>query len=384
MLNVKPSRYNLVVDTQENGTILLFNTYSTALCLLNIEQQKFLKAAQYATEELPATDQKAIDQLTQMGFIVNEDTDELARIELHQNIARYGNRNLFLTIGPTLNCNMRCPYCFEAERHQAMTPETADKLIHFLKDYILTKKIESVSVTWYGGEPLLEMGRIEQISTELIPFCEERNILYSANIITNGYCLSQDNARMLRSMKVTYAQITIDGLEEIHNARRKLKNGSGSFWAIVKNIEAVKDILQVVIRVNVDRENMQGIDALTDFFIHDMQWGRNPSFYLAPIDKATEACKVDLGTCLSPQEFTSLYQRILTKMLENGITEAPQRNYPSYRATGCASICQNNFVIDANGYFYTCWNCFGDASKSIGSLAEPDQIGCREAPQNFV
>ena len=177
-------------------------------------------------------------------------------------------------------------------------------------------------------------------------------------------------------MKVTYAQITIDGLEEIHNARRKLKNGSGSFWPIVKNIEAVKDILQVVIRVNVDRENMQGIDALTDFFIHDMQWGRNPSFYLSPVDKATEACKVDLNTCLSPQEFTSLYQRILTKMLENGITEAPQRNYPSYKATGCASICQNNFVIDANGYFYTCWNYFGDASKSIGSLAEPAQIGC--------
>ena len=56
MLNVKPSRYNLIVDTQENGTILLFNTYSTALCLLNIEQQKFLKAAQYATDELPLRD----------------------------------------------------------------------------------------------------------------------------------------------------------------------------------------------------------------------------------------------------------------------------------------------------------------------------------------
>ena len=139
MLNVKPSRYNLIVDTQNNGTILLFNTYSTALCLLNIEQQKFLKAAQYTTEELPAADQNIIDQLTQMGFIVNGDTDELAQIELHQNIARYGNRNLFLTIGPTLNCNMRYPYCFEAERHQTMVPETADKLIHFVKNYILEK-----------------------------------------------------------------------------------------------------------------------------------------------------------------------------------------------------------------------------------------------------
>lgn len=376
MRNLKPSRYNVVVDTQENGSILLFNTYSTAFCLLDPERQKFLKDTQYAIGELPAADQKAIEQLTAMGFLVEQSMDEFAQIELHQNIARYGNRNLFLTIGPTLNCNMCCPYCFEAERHQSMTPETANKLIHFLKDYITEKKIESVSITWYGGEPLLELRRIQQISNELIPFCEEKDIPYSANIVTNGYCLSRDNAELLHTMKVSYAQITIDGLEETHNARRKLKSGGGSFWPIVNNIEAAKDILPIVVRVNVDRNNMREIDALTDFFIHDMHWGKNPSFYLAPVDKCTESCGADLDACLSPEEFSSLYRKILTKMLEHGITEVVQRNYPSYRATGCASICQNYFVIDANGYFYTCWHHFGDTSKSIGNLAEPDRIGC--------
>ncbi len=35
MLKVKPSKYNLIVDTYPNGTALLFNTFSTALCLLD-------------------------------------------------------------------------------------------------------------------------------------------------------------------------------------------------------------------------------------------------------------------------------------------------------------------------------------------------------------
>ena len=55
--------------------------------------------------------------------------------------------------------------------------------------------------------------------------------------------------------------------------------------------------------------------------------------------------------------------------------EIVQQNYPAYSDMGCASICLNSFVIDANGYFYTCWNYFGDSSKNIGHLDEPDKIG---------
>lgn len=107
-----------------------------------------------------------------MEFLVEQEMDERQRLELRQNQVRYGGKSLTLTIGPTLNCNMCCPYCFEGERHQAMTEETAEKLACFLKDYI-EKKIEFVGITRYGGEPLLEPRRIEQISNQRIPFCED-------------------------------------------------------------------------------------------------------------------------------------------------------------------------------------------------------------------
>jgi len=375
MLKVKPSRYNLVVDTQPNGSILLFNTFSTALCLLSKEAQKFLESGQYDIDEMSIVSRKTIKQLVSMGFIVEYNIDEFSRLELRKSFVRYGNRELILTIGPTLNCNMCCPYCFEAKGHQVMTSETAISLIQFIKSYIEARKIEAVRIVWYGGEPLLELGRIKQISNGVIPLCEERNIPYSASIITNGYCLDQDSAEILKSLKVNYAQITIDGLEETHNSRRKLKSGVGSFYPIVKNIEVAKDILPIVIRVNVDKTNAQEIDALVDFFIDDMHWGKNPAFYLAPVEKSTEACGADAEACLSSEEFSSLYQRILTKMFERGITEVARKNYPVYSEVGCVATCVNNFVIDANGAFYTCWNNFGDTSKSIGSLDKPNEIG---------
>lgn len=378
MLKVKPSRYNLVVETQADGAILLFNTFSTALCLLGRDVQHFLNEAQYVTAELSAASRAVLDQFISMGFIVDQSIDELMRLELRQNMARYNNHHLSLTIGPTTSCNMCCPYCFEAEGHHAMTSETAKNLIQFIKDYITVKKIESVSVIWYGGEPLLELSRIEQISNEIIPFCERENIPYSAGIITNGYCLERNSAKALSSLKVNFAQVTIDGLEETHNARRKLKSGTGSFWPIVKNIETVKDILPIVIRVNVDQANAQEIDALTDFFLDDMHWGKKPTFYLAPVEKCTDACSAYQDVCMPPKDFSLLYQKILAKMFEHGVTEIAQKNYPSYSEVGCAAICTNNFVIDANGYFYTCWNNFADPSKSIGYLDAPKKLASRE------
>lgn len=371
MLEMKPSMFNLVVETQENGAILLFNTFTTALCLISKETQQFLSEAQYEINELSSDARKTIEQFSLMGFIVDQSLDEISRLELMQNFARYGNRNLTLTIGPSMACNMCCPYCFEAERHGVMTQETAEKLIQFVENYIATRKIELVNVTWYGGEPLLGLNRIEQISKALISYCEERNVSYSAMIITNGYLMDQSSANLLKSLKVTRAQITIDGLEETHNARRKLKSGDGSFWPIVRNIESAKNILPIVVRVNVDEANVQEMDALTDFFINDMKWGVNPRFYLAPVEKFSENCDADF---LSMQEFSSMYQSILTRLYEKGI-EITKNNYPSYTNTGCASICANSYVIDANGFFYTCWNHFGEPSHCIGSLDEPNKIG---------
>lgn len=377
MFKVKPSRYNLVVETQADGTILLFNTFSNALCLLSREKQESLRGGTYTADELSPDDRETIEQFLSMGFLVDQDVDELQLLELKQDLVRYGNRHLSLTIGVTMDCNMCCPYCFETEGHQTMTSETAEKLVHFLKNYIEQNKIESVRITWYGGEPLLELERIEQISNELIPFCAERAIPYSANITTNGYLLDRESAESLTSLKVGYAQITIDGLEGTHNARRRLKNGQGSFWPIVKNIESVKDILRIIIRVNVDKTNADEMDGLMDFFINDMKWGNDPALYLAAVDSCTEACGADLQACLSPEEFSVLHQQITAKMFEQGITEIAHQNYPSYSNVGCAAICINNFVIDANGYFYTCWNSFGDASRSIGSLDRPEKIGLR-------
>src|SRR5690606_23118219 len=95
--------------------------------------------------------------------------DELSSIKLNRAKSKYHDNSLSLTIAPTLDCNMCCPYCYEDKNKTVMSEEIQNKLIDFverhLKDY---PNIESFTVTWYGGEPLLQKEIVYNLSRELI------------------------------------------------------------------------------------------------------------------------------------------------------------------------------------------------------------------------
>jgi len=70
-----------------------------------------------------------------------------------------------LIIAPTTGCNFECPYCFEPKKNpRSVTKETIDKIIDYVNNQ---KEIETVSLTWYGGEPLLMEAEIETIHKRL-------------------------------------------------------------------------------------------------------------------------------------------------------------------------------------------------------------------------
>lgn len=54
---------------------------------------------------------------------------------------------------PTLACNARCVYCYEADMEQkTMTPETVEQTIRYI---MRTKAEGAIHICWFGGEPLL-------------------------------------------------------------------------------------------------------------------------------------------------------------------------------------------------------------------------------------
>ena len=125
-------------------------------------------------------------------------------------------------------------------------------------------------MSWFGGEPLLGYKEIIELSTRLNAYAEENHIIYSSDMTTNGYLLSETFLDQLVNLaKVTNYQVTVDGSREGHEYQRVLRNGKGSYNKIIENLKnAAKTNLRfnIVIRLNVSKDNYKYIK---DFLIND-------------------------------------------------------------------------------------------------------------------
>lgn len=105
-----------------------------------------------------------------------------------------------LDISTGFQCNFRCNYCFEQKFKNAYTNtkpsnEVIDRIIEYvkyLKKTILTSEEDYISLTYYGGEPLLNLDLIERMATAL----RGEQVKYS--FATNGYLVKEKLDQILR------------------------------------------------------------------------------------------------------------------------------------------------------------------------------------------
>jgi len=187
-------------------------------------------------------------------------------------------------------------------------------------------------ITWYGGEPLLRFDIIKEISKILI----SENILFDASLITNGYLLNIETINQLQSLNISMIQITIDGFEEMHNKRRFLLNGNGTYKRILKNINLLlsspftKNIL-LKIRINTDKNNANDYIRFRNYLMKQLShYNHRIQIYPGWVTGETNP-KVP---CLSGDE--------ISKFVLNNSTEY----YPENNLYDCMARHINSFLID--------------------------------------
>lgn len=243
---MKVSKYNLFYDfPNDSQKVIAYNSRSNALAL--IERENYSKY-QDGIENITSIDDDLAKDLKKGGFLIDKDVDELGLLRHNMLTSRYGSNHLSLTIAPTLDCDFACIYCYEKgqRKEEYMSEEVQDAVVKYLDEQ--SKYVDNISIAWYGGEPLLALDIIESITKKALEICEKRNIEYSSFIVTNGYNLTRDVAERLQEYKVEFIQVTIDGLEDVHNLRRPLKDGEPTFGTIIKNLSQNIDILPLLLR----------------------------------------------------------------------------------------------------------------------------------------
>ena len=366
---MKPSKFNFELIHDSN--LLIFNCKTCGFAKLDGETisqyRKLTRCSQYIQENSELS--SLVKELSRGGFLVEDDENELETLRILEMISRYRTNAIDLTIAPTLDCNLNCIYCYEMKQKapRMMNKEVAKKLIDFLDKKLVGT--ENLHVVWYGGEPLLAPKVIFNLSKSFTKLCDKHECSYFTTIVSNCYLLDKPLAEKLKEdCRIESVQVTIDGPQEVHDKRRPLRSGKGSFEKIVENLKEVCDIIKVVIRVNIDMRNIPYISQLLDF-LSDEGFMRRCQLSFGRIHPYTDACKSVSGYCYTDEMYSKkeveLYKMALSKGFE-------VKKYPIPVQSYCGAVSLNSFIVDPEGNFYKCWGTLSDETEIVGSLDQPE------------
>ena len=248
-------RYVLRVD--HDGKVLLHNVVTGQLAELGQEEAK-------ALEKLPTVYAPELEQLVSEHYLVPEGFDEYKSVQQLRKILRLrptGSAINHYVILPTTFCNAHCFYCYESDYPRVhMTEETASRLIDYIDEH---REGKDVTINWFGGEPLVGIQRIDQISQGL----KDRGIAFSSSMISNGYLFDEEIVeRSIDLWKLNRIQITLDGTEDTYNRVKAYVNiRDNPFQRVLRNIDLLSSKkIQVNIRLNVDYYNKDDILKLIE------------------------------------------------------------------------------------------------------------------------
>ena len=215
---MKASRYN--IWSSRDGREYVFNGVSGAFMALSAADrgnvERFLAGA-----APDATIEPLLTELTRNRVLIADDVDELRVLEGRFKAHRYDHRTLGLTLITSLGCNFDCPYCYEAKHPSIMSPAVEAAILKLVDDSV--GRIESLSVTWFGGEPLVGKRPLLRLSDAFIERCDAAGIEYSATMVTNGWHLTRETCEELAARRVNDVQVTLDGPPDIHDIKRPQK-----------------------------------------------------------------------------------------------------------------------------------------------------------------
>ena len=144
-----------------------------------------------------------------------------------------------ISLGLTNNCNLNCSYCFEGKKNKlTMSVDTAKKSIDWLFRNDVSGPVSKVDISFFGGEPLLEMNTIK----EIIIYAREKAELIGkeANFsaTTNGVLFDKEIAEYWIENNLGIL-LSCDGIKKAHDISRKSQSGEGSFDLVEKNFDNV-------------------------------------------------------------------------------------------------------------------------------------------------
>ncbi|MDQ0494387.1 uncharacterized protein QOZ95_002550 [Paenibacillus brasilensis] len=240
-----------------------------------------------------------------------------------------------------------------------------NEILTFIEESIKKLNIKRIVVNWTGGEPLLEFKKITILMERINLIADENKINVAHFMVSNGYLLTVERAKILSELGVQRIQITIDGSKASHDQRRILANKEGTFDKIMKNIEHSCDFIHIMLRTNVDLNNIQSMDEYMEYMGGQIFKKKVSIYFSATTEYSAGGC-VSNSSCYANKDFSKVILKLYEKALEKNLNIS---YYPQYEPVACAAIAANSIVIQPDGDIQKCWNTVGNNEYLVGHIS---------------
>ena len=397
----KVSNYNVIVENKDG--YVFYNQISGSLVLFGQkefdEYRKLLKNNFYV-------DHGFLQTLRENKFIINNSFDEIEFMNKKYDEIKHKSSYKLLTIVPTDKCNLGCFYCYEEKSQwKNMPDDVVQQTKKFVKEFLESSPTNVLNVTWFGGEPTLNLSCIEELSAYFQEICDKNKIKYDQYMITNGTNINEKVVERLIKIGIKGCQVTIDGYKEDHdksrpylsdlsieemsdiqiNQRRKINPNFGKFLNIIDQPEIIKKKkssydqiinnlkimydkgFQISLRCNIGAHNIENHQKLLDH-LEQLEITKANSLggmvtpYVAQIFNHEKNSNL---RDLTREKFSEFETNLKSKYCGTTAATAVLTNFSG---DSCTANKQYSFCISQSGKLSKCWHHVSNEKYVVGDV----------------
>lgn len=211
----------------------------------------------------------------------------------------------------TDSCNLKCTYCIygkfydnhDIRTNKEINPNKAKLLIDYLVDKLEspanTSPKNEVLISFYGGEPLLNIEFIKEI-IDYTQHLQNHHITFKYMMTTNAIYLKKHLDLILKHHFIL--TVSLDGTEE-NDAYRIFPNGKSSFKIVYDTLKYIQNrypsYFRDYIRINSVIHNLNNQQDIFSFIYHE--FGKVPHFSTINITGVKSDMKEEFNKLLQPK-----------------------------------------------------------------------------------
>ncbi|WP_239004735.1 anaerobic sulfatase maturase [Paenibacillus tepidiphilus] len=286
------------------------------------------------------------------------------------------------------DCNLACDYCYYSTcggKPGGVSRRIGTTMLEAMIRQIMNRNRQVASFAWQGGEPLLAgLDFFEEAVTLQRKYARPQTVIVNS-VQTNGTLITGEWAAFFKKHGFLVG-VSLDGPEEIHDARRVYSSGSGSFRQVMRGIRHLQEqrvefnILTVVHEGNVGR----GPEMLRFFAEQDFHFIQ----FIPGMDFRAQQPDLPPQFLITPEEYGHFLCGVFDYWYNDGRPVISERFFDNllaqhvgYPSSSCVhgEACSNMLVLEAGGEAYPC-DFYMNGSYQLGNAGTDSLDGLLESP----